>query len=760
MSQRALLTGEQIQMYEYLGLSVSNFNEVCSEPSLPIESENENDFEEMRKEDPEDAILSSDDSSHVNNYNNELVKKDNIISPLKNVGELQDESSDVQQVKRPFLKRGVGLTNRFRIPPDAFNLKKLPRYKYADRVKKNLVQKDAAKLKTPIKDHNEPERRKTEPIKKKEPPLASNPEKRESLELGMPPTTALKIPSQPIALPSVSDTKIQDWFNSRSREQQQPEISETPKLAKLPKGVSWAQILSSNNIADSPINVDHLLNPQNLEADFDLNETSLFHLLEERVNNMSLDTSMSSIMKLLASLKKPQSSEDNEATLVNPEDPIIDAAETVKLQLEPHPMDVKEKIIIDETSDDNSNNDNEEDNFDDDENHVRFSDNVEVVQDESHLSTDIETIELSMTSTPNERQHFQNFKRKLLGYKNVPEERSELKEKSDLLKTKLSELETEINSLREQTASVAKIRQDLEIDRLQLENDREDMEEQLKDDRIKMELKLHDERLKVEQEKQKHEKMLKNPSKKEREEIAKLKETVDDLREELKAKEARHGSASARYRSQIKQLEKENQTMKLELDVIKKDNKKLELENARLRKDTNNKMLQEINRNIAKLAPAEVKKQPEVAKPVMRKSDPTLKKRVKSVPVLNVQSSSDSSDIDQVSSYNSYKQSKENNPVKVRRSDPVKLATISSSSDVLAEMKREIVNSDGSKDIWYPNGNLKKISPDGMLIRMLYFNKDIKEQNMNEGTIKYYYNETNTWHTTYIDGLEILEYPE
>lgn len=76
-----------------------------------------------------------------------------------------------------------------------------------------------------------------------------------------------------------------------------------------------------------------------------------------------------------------------------------------------------------------------------------------------------------------------------------------------------------------------------------------------------------------------------------------------------------------------------------------------------------------------------------------------------------------------------------------------------------ADFKREIVNADGSKDIWYPNGNLKKISADGMSVRMLYFNKDIKETDIREGTVKYYYAETNTWHTTYLDGLEILEFP-
>lgn len=76
-----------------------------------------------------------------------------------------------------------------------------------------------------------------------------------------------------------------------------------------------------------------------------------------------------------------------------------------------------------------------------------------------------------------------------------------------------------------------------------------------------------------------------------------------------------------------------------------------------------------------------------------------------------------------------------------------------------ADFKREIVNADGSKDIWYPNGNLKKITADGMGVRMLYFNKDIKETDIRAGTVKYYYAETNTWHTTYLDGLEILEFP-
>jgi len=72
---------------------------------------------------------------------------------------------------------------------------------------------------------------------------------------------------------------------------------------------------------------------------------------------------------------------------------------------------------------------------------------------------------------------------------------------------------------------------------------------------------------------------------------------------------------------------------------------------------------------------------------------------------------------------------------------------------------REKVFPDGRKEIWYPNGNLKKISADGSLTKMIYYNGDVKET-LSDGTVKYFYAETKAWHTTYTDGLEILEFPE
>lgn len=71
-----------------------------------------------------------------------------------------------------------------------------------------------------------------------------------------------------------------------------------------------------------------------------------------------------------------------------------------------------------------------------------------------------------------------------------------------------------------------------------------------------------------------------------------------------------------------------------------------------------------------------------------------------------------------------------------------------------------MVFEDGSKEIKYSNGNTKTISPDGNLVVVKYYNGDIKETNLSENTLKYYYAENATWHIHYGDGTEVLEYPK
>lgn len=72
---------------------------------------------------------------------------------------------------------------------------------------------------------------------------------------------------------------------------------------------------------------------------------------------------------------------------------------------------------------------------------------------------------------------------------------------------------------------------------------------------------------------------------------------------------------------------------------------------------------------------------------------------------------------------------------------------------------REVQCPDGHLEYWYPNGNVKKIFPDRNVIKMIYYNGDVRES-LEDGSVKYFYASTRTWHTTLPDGSEILEFPE
>ncbi|XP_033628250.1 centromere protein J-like isoform X1 [Asterias rubens] len=71
--------------------------------------------------------------------------------------------------------------------------------------------------------------------------------------------------------------------------------------------------------------------------------------------------------------------------------------------------------------------------------------------------------------------------------------------------------------------------------------------------------------------------------------------------------------------------------------------------------------------------------------------------------------------------------------------------------------KIEEIRGDGSRVITYGNQTRKEISADGQSVIVTFFNGDIK-QIMPDQRVMYYYSETQTTHTTYPDGLEILQF--
>uniref|UniRef100_H2ZX87 Centrosomal P4.1-associated protein n=1 Tax=Latimeria chalumnae TaxID=7897 RepID=H2ZX87_LATCH len=64
----------------------------------------------------------------------------------------------------------------------------------------------------------------------------------------------------------------------------------------------------------------------------------------------------------------------------------------------------------------------------------------------------------------------------------------------------------------------------------------------------------------------------------------------------------------------------------------------------------------------------------------------------------------------------------------------------------------------GHRIIVFPNGTRKEVSSDGKTVTVTFFNGDIK-QIMPDQRVIYYYADAKTTHTTYPDGLEILQFP-
>jgi centromere protein J len=57
----------------------------------------------------------------------------------------------------------------------------------------------------------------------------------------------------------------------------------------------------------------------------------------------------------------------------------------------------------------------------------------------------------------------------------------------------------------------------------------------------------------------------------------------------------------------------------------------------------------------------------------------------------------------------------------------------------------------------YDNGNRRVVSADRSLVSVSYYNGDVKET-LADGTVKYYYAQTKTWHLTYPGKREVLKF--
>lgn len=72
--------------------------------------------------------------------------------------------------------------------------------------------------------------------------------------------------------------------------------------------------------------------------------------------------------------------------------------------------------------------------------------------------------------------------------------------------------------------------------------------------------------------------------------------------------------------------------------------------------------------------------------------------------------------------------------------------------------KTERVLPSGGRLLTFPNGTRKEVSADGQTATVTFFNGDVK-QVLADQRVVYFYADAQTTHTTYPDGLEVLQFP-
>ncbi|KAM4796101.1 centrosomal P4.1-associated protein [Rhinophrynus dorsalis] len=350
--------------------------------------------------------------------------------------------------------------------------------------------------------------------------------------------------------------------------------------------------------------------------------------------------------------------------------------------------------------------------------------------------------------------------------------------RSQLLREKLVELETEIERFKMENAKLSKLGKDKEAALEALRKEATDFELHKAKELARIEEFKKEEIKKLQKERKVFEKYASaaraGPDKKEREEIQTLKQQLSDLQEELKRKEAKWSTTHSRLRNQIETLLKENAELKDEIKFIEKvrleswkkaeaaDGKKKlsESHNVHLRR-SESLSLRDTSRKIQNqsLAP-----QPEKSTKVLRRSQSPPKgkgtKNYKPGPVSSSVCNSEKPKANKTKTEEIALQSSDNmvSTEQIEQIPFVKGREEAIHGEVsYSDGKIERILRNGCHVILFPNGTRKEVSSDGKSTTVTFFNGDVK-QVMADQRVIYYYADAQTTHTTYPDGLEILQF--
>lgn len=798
-AQRERLLSQQRRDYEALGLSFSSDN-------LQIEPENsEGPSPRASLDFPMEGVSSiseidvDDDSS--------MSEVEVLPEPLKKTDDDKKEKDSTKsnadpKPKRPFLRRGAGLI-KYNMNLSDCKLSNLPKYKFAKPIQPKSARKSL--FRTPAQPSQDKDQ------------LRPNPD-----------------------VQQVSETKCHTDMPS-STDKQNPEQC-------------WANVLNKEPVQEK-LN-DSLLNPEEKQDTMDL---QMFELLEQNANNSSFCSTSSLVTKFLNN----------------------------------KPVNIYEKKDGFSASDSNPYVQKPRVRFDD---KVQVQDETSTTETELHSYGDLSSITSSCTSTPNTKHtsypescgdmsedstlqsESDYHKRRSTTTSEInidviqnPETHNPgvmILQQNKMLKERLQELENEIALFRKRNVELTRSREEFELQKESFEMYKSQVEQNLKLDKLEYDNYITDERYKLLEEKKLFDKMTydfkRNPNRKEREEIAALKEKIMDLQTEIRSKDAKSGASTARLRTHVKKLEAENDKHMKSIEELKEKNKKLLLANNKYRKSANKKMLQEIQSNLPQLleenlasTASDEKDSPEqgigTSKSIKKgyfsesssddEATDVLKKEVVMIDqetmtdfeyIATKSQETDTSDVQAASKsegtddfvarkvhksietdyfdYAAFKKMQASrvkaleqeiastshpkprlvedsckypsefmragpsstdtrNPLSISNVPPKLDYCYKSDLELMERIERQIPNitihpetecqeirlPDGSTEVWFANGTVKKTSADGFT-KIIFFNGDRKDI-LPTGTVIYFYASTQVKHTTFADGSELLEEP-
>ncbi|XP_045467351.1 protein MLP1 [Harmonia axyridis] len=332
-----------------------------------------------------------------------------------------------------------------------------------------------------------------------------------------------------------------------------------------------------------------------------------------------------------------------------------------------------------------------------------------------------------------------------------------------LIKNKIEECQSELDSLKVEKDKILAIREQMDKDKREFEKEMKLRRMQFEEQKLRYQLEIEEEKKKM-VEKPASDKPIKDiktkaQHRRDKEELNNLRMELSETKELMKLRDTKNAMCIARLRNQVKMLEKNNSELKAENEKLIKEKSKLIAQQKNSSKTTEKKMLKEISKNISKLTEETFKNQVfkldtssednlkkidrgnsqiNTRKPLSN-SQGILKNMMKPQdegPIENYDEKQISQNIAENNIEEKYKSLFCGNEVIIEENR--KNTSFGNSTRSVGLEKTEKILEDGTKEIKYSNGNVKRISENG--------------------TVRYYYASNDTWHTNFPDGTEVIEF--